>query len=377
MDESELARGLEGVTVAETRLSDIDGEAGDLVVGGFPVADLATNATYEEALFLLYNDRLPTAAELDAFRADLADRRSVADEVRDVLRMAAEAGDPPMDALRAGVAAANLDTGEANPEGTARRAVAVLPTIAAAYWRYRQGTAPVEPDGGLRHAANYLYMLTGEEPDEASVRGLETYLNTVIDHGLNASTFAARVVISTESDIVSAVTAAVGALKGPLHGGAPGPVLDMLQEVHDSGDPESYVRTKLDAGERLMGFGHRVYRVRDPRAAVLSGAAERFYDAGGDAAFFETVTAFEEVATDLLAEYKPGRSLETNVEFYTAALLHGVGIPRDLFTPTFAVARVGGWTAHCLEQLQDNRLIRPRARYVGDRDRTWRPLADR
>jgi citrate synthase len=219
-------------------------------------------------------------------------------------------------------------------------------------------------------------MLTGEEPSDAAVRGLETYLNTVVDHGMNASTFTARVVVSTESDVVSAATAAVGTLKGPLHGGAPGPALDMLQTVHETGDLEGFVREKLDAGERLMGFGHRVYRVRDPRAAVLSAAAERFYR-GGDDEFFETVRRFEAVAVDLLAEYKPGRQLETNVEYYTAALLHGVGVPRALFAATFGVSRVGGWMAHCVEQLGDNRLIRPRSRYVGATGRTWTPVERR
>jgi citrate synthase len=377
MGESELHEGLEGITVAETRLSDIDGEAGELIIGGYPLEELAASATFEESLFLLYNDRLPTAEELATLRADLADRRTIGDEVRAVLRRAAAEDRPAMDALRMGAAAANLGTDGEEPAEDARRAVAVLPTIVAAYWRYRREESPVEPRTDLRHAANYLHMLTGEQPDEDAVRGLETYLNTVIDHGLNASTFSARVVVSTESDVFSAVTAAVGTLKGPLHGGAPGPVLDMLTTVHESGDPETYVREKLSAGERLMGFGHRVYRVRDPRAAVLSSAAERFYAASGDEAFFDSVTDFEECAVDLLAEHKPDRRLDTNVEFYTAALLHGVGIPRELFTATFAVARAGGWTAHCLEQLDDNRLIRPRSRYVGDRDRTWTPVEDR
>jgi citrate synthase len=220
-------------------------------------------------------------------------------------------------------------------------------------------------------------MLRGEEPDPAEVRGLETYLNTVIDHGLNASTFTARTVVSTESDVVSAATAPVGTLEGPLHGGAPGPVLEMLREVHERGDPEGYVRDTLDAGERLMGFGHRVYRVRDPRAAVLQSAAERFYEESGDADFFETVRAFEDVAVDVLADRYPDRRLDTNVEFYTAALLSGVGVPRELFTTCFAVSRVGGWMAHALEQLEDNRLVRPRSRYVGATDRTWTDVDDR
>ncbi|MFB6183188.1 MAG: citrate synthase [Haloarculaceae archaeon] len=374
---TELNRGLDGVAVAETRLCRIDGERGDLVIGGFPVAELATNATYEESVFLLLHDRLPTVDELADFRADLAARRSIGDEVRAVLRRAADEGKPAMDALRMGAAAATLGTDDGDPQADARRVVAAFPTIVATYWRYRRGEQPVTPREDLGHAANYLHMLTGEEPSSAQVRGLETYLNAVIDHGLNASAFTARTVVSTESDLVSAATAAVGTLKGPLHGGAPGPVFDMLRAVHESGDPEGYVREKLDAGERLMGFGHRVYRVRDPRAAVLESAAERVYAETGDDDFFETVTDFEDTAVDLLAEYKPDRRLETNVEFYTAALLHGVGVPRDLFTATFGVSRAAGWMAHCLEQLENNRLVRPVSTYVGATGRTWTPVEQR
>jgi len=377
MDGDDINRGLEGVPVAATRLSSIDGETGTLIIGGFELPELATNATYEETLYLLFHDRLPDSEELDSFRTDLAEQRSIGEEVQAVLRRAATEEKPAMDALRMGAAAANLGHEDGAPEADARRVIAAFPTIVATYWRYRQGHEPVSPDPDLGHAANYLYMLTGDRPSDAAVRGLETYLNTVVDHGLNASTFTARVVVSTESDVVSAATAAVGTLKGPLHGGAPGPVLDMLQAVHESGDPEGFVREKLDAGERLMGFGHRVYRVRDPRAAVLSAAAEEFYADGGDRDFFETVVEFEDIAVELLDEHKPGRRLETNVEFYTAALLHGVGVPRDLFTATFGIARAGGWMAHCLEQLEDNRLIRPESQYVGETGRTWMPVGQR
>lgn len=370
--------GLEGVIAAETRLSHIDGEAGELVIGGFPVTELAGRATFEETLYLLWNDRLPTREELETLRKRLHRQRRLSEATLATVREAAERGAPAMDALRGAVATANLgrEGGEA-PESDALRAVAVVPTAAAAYWRYRRGETPVDPRGDLGHAANYLYGLTGEEPSEAAVRGLETYLNCVVDHGLNASTFVARSVVSTESDLLSATTAAVGALKGPLHGGAPGPVLDMLREVHDSDDPEAWVRERLEAGERLMGFGHRVYRVRDPRAAVLSAAAERFYADGADRAFFGTAVEFEDVARDLLAEHRPDHRLDTNVEFYTAVLLAGIGVPRDLFTATFAVGRVGGWTAHCLEQLEDNRIVRPRARYVGAEGRAWTPVDER
>jgi len=221
-------------------------------------------------------------------------------------------------------------------------------------------------------------MLNGNFPGDEPIRALETYLNTVVDHGLNASTFAARVIVSTRSDMVSAVVGAVGALKGPLHGGAPGPALDAVLEIGEADRAEAYLRRKIERGERLMGFGHRVYKVRDPRADVLSQAAERLFRAGGgDAALYELARGVEKTAVALLAEYKPVRNLQTNVEFYTALLLHGLGLPADLFTPTFAVGRVAGWTAHCFEQHASGRLIRPQSAYVGPRERSWVPLEER
>lgn len=372
----EFRPGLEGVVVAETRLSYINGETGTLRVGGFPIAELAQDATYEMSVYLLLYGHPPTATELADFRERLAGERRLPEEVHDLLRAAAAAALPAMDAIRMGAAAANLGRDTEDDHAEARRIIACFPTIVAAYWRYRQGEDPVAPREDLGHTANYLYMLTGSEPTETAVQGLETYLNTVIDHGLNASTFSARVAVSTESDLVSAATAAVSTLKGPLHGGAPGPVLEMIRDVHASGDPEGYVREVLDAGQRLMGFGHRVYRVRDPRAAVLEAAAEQFFETGGDADLFRTARRLEAVATELLAEHNPDHRVETNVEFYTALLLNGVGIPEELFTATFAVARVGGWMAHALEQRADNRLIRPTSRYVGEERRTWPALTE-
>jgi citrate synthase len=214
-------------------------------------------------------------------------------------------------------------------------------------------------------------MLTGETPDPERVRGLETYLNTVVDHGLNASTFTARVITSTGADLVSAVTGAIGALKGPLHGGAPGPALDMVFEIGEASRAEEMLRRKLEAGEKLMGFGHRVYKVRDPRADVLAAAAERMFTRGGDMALYTLARAVEATAIRLLDEYKPGRRLRTNVEFYTALLLHGLGLDVPLFTPTFAISRVSGWIAHAFEQRRVNRIIRPQSVYSGPRDRTW------
>jgi citrate synthase len=255
--------------------------------------------------------------------------------------------------------------------------VAAFPAIVATYWRLLNGQEPVTPRADLGHTASYLHLMTGEEPAPERVRGLETYLNTVSDHGLNASTFTARVIVSTQSDVVSAVTGAVGALKGPLHGGAPGPALDMVFEIGSPERAEAVLRGKLDRGERLMGFGHRVYRVRDPRADVLAEAAERFYRNGGDEGLYALARSVEATALRLLRERKPDRRLDTNVEFYTALLLHGLGLPVELFTPTFAVGRVAGWTAHALEQLATGRLIRPQSEYTGERGRSWLPLAER
>jgi len=277
-----------------------------------------------------------------------------------------------MDALRMAVGTLSLEAGSGvDPREDAATLVAAFPTIVATYWRLRQGQEPLAPREDLGHAASFLYLLSGEEPDPERVRGLETYLNTVSDHGFNASTFTARVIISTRSDVISAVTGAVGALKGPLHGGAPGPALDMVFEIGSADRAEEVLRAKLAQSERLMGFGHRVYRVRDPRADVLGAAAERFYRLAGDMTLYELARSVEATALRLLREHKPDRRLDTNVEFYTALLLHGLGLPTELFTPTFAIGRVAGWTAHCLEQLERGRLIRPQSEYVGERGRRW------
>ena len=220
-------------------------------------------------------------------------------------------------------------------------------------------------------------MLEGKRPHARRERALTTYLNTVVDHGMNASTFTARVIISTRSDVVSAVVGAVGALKGPLHGGAPGPALDMVFEIGEASRAEAVVRRMIERGDRMMGFGHRVYKVRDPRADVLSRAATTLADQGEAAELHALARAVEETVLRLLEEMKPGRRLKTNVEYYTALLLHGIGLPKELFTPTFAIGRVGGWTAHCFEQLQANRLIRPASIYTGEEHGRWTPIEQR
>jgi citrate synthase len=365
--DANTSKGLEGVVAATTRLSHVDGEAGELLIAGFPVAELAANATFEETTWLLWHGDLPTDAELDGFRAELAAHRPLPSATLAIVRECARAGVDPMDALRIALGTVSL----ASAEPTA--IVAIAPTIVAAFARLIAGKEPIAPNAELGHAANYLYMLSGVVPDVERVRGLETYLNTVVDHGLNASTFTCRVITSTGSDLVSAVVGAIGALKGPLHGGAPGPALETVFEIGNASRAEQVLRRKIESGERLMGFGHRVYKVRDPRADVLAAAAERLFTrgGGGDMQLYTLARAVEATALRLLEEYKPGRRLQTNVEFYTALLLHGLGLDVPLFTPTFAISRVSGWIAHALEQRAANRLIRPASQYVGPRDRRW------
>jgi citrate synthase len=364
---NDMREGLEDVVAASTRLSCVDGEAGRLTIAGYAVEDLAPYATFEEVAYLLLRGRLPDHSECGRFAQDLAGRRALSRAGTQILHEAAAAHVPPMDALR--MAAPVLSLGrEENPVDDAMTAIASFPTIVGAYWRLRSGVDPVPVRCDIPHAAHYLHQLFGATPSAERTRALETYLNTVCDHGLNASTFAARVIVSTRSDVISAITGAVGALKGPLHGGAPGPALDTVLEIGTPERAEAVIRAKLDRGERLMGFGHRIYRVRDPRADVLAQAAERFYSSDGDRSLYELARSVEMTSLRLLRERKPERQLDTNVEFYTALLLHGLGLPSELFTPTFAVGRVLGWSAHCLEQLRDGRLIRPQSTYIGPTD---------
>jgi citrate synthase len=388
---TEIARGLEGVKFAQTRLSKVDGQAGQLTIGGYPLEELAPNASFEEMLFLLWNDRLPSGAEWKALKHDLAARRALPMAAGTVLREAAARRLPIMDGMRMGIDTIGLCGDEPHPAGQVDMGCAValvahMPTVAAAYWRLLHGLEPIDARPDLDHAANYLYMLDGREPHPEAARALETYLNTVIDHGMNASTFTARVITSTRSDIVSAIVGAIGALKGPLHGGAPGPALDMVFEIRaraaTSGasveqEADRWVRETVETGGRIMGFGHRVYKVRDPRADVLGQAAQRMFSVTGETRLYDDARVVEQVALRVLEELKPGRNLRTNVEFYTALVLHGIGLEVDMFTPTFAVGRVGGWTAHVLEQVRDDRLIRPDAEYVGALGRAWVPVAKR
>jgi citrate synthase len=338
----QVSSGLEGVVVAETRLSDVQGQAGRLVIAGEDVEALAGRVPFERVV-----ERMTPGLDLGRGRARAWD-------LLEVVRL----GDG-MDALRATIARLQTDDAETLVGATA--------VFAAACSRTARGLEPVAPDRSRGHAEDYLRMLGGDATAPLA-KALDAYLVTVIDHGMNASTFTARVIASTGSDLVSAITGAIGALKGPLHGGAPGPVLDMLDAIGSPDRAEGWIRAELAAGRRIMGMGHRIYRVRDPRAAVLERemqALEGSVGAGHVRGKLALARATEEAAERVLAERHPERALRANVEFYTAVLLDAIGIPRAAFSPTFAVARVCGWCAHVLEQRATGRLIRPASRYVG------------
>jgi citrate synthase len=365
-------RGLEGVVATSTRLSHVDGAAGELIIGGYELAELAGRASFEEAAHLLWNGRLPDARALATFRRQMAAARRLPAQTLAVVRAASRA--QPIDVLR--MAAATLSLDLADPDGVSPAAdlaaakvlTARFPTIVAAHARLVAGRRPVAPRADLGLAANFLYMVHGTEPDPIAAHALDTYWVTVIDHGMNASTFAARVIASTRSDMVSAVTGAIGALKGPLHGGAPGPVLQMLKEIKTADRAEPWLRRELAAGRRIMGFGHRVYKVRDPRAEVLSRAAEEMSRGQlRDRDLFDLARSVESTALRVLEEHKPGRNLRTNVEFYTALVLQSLGLRPEQFVAMFACGRVAGWCAHVIEQHAEDRLIRPQSAYVGPR----------
>ncbi len=368
--------GLEGIVAASTALSHVFGEEGRLVYRGYEIHELAGRASFEEVAFLLYHGHLPVAKELADFQQRLNANRRLPGGLVDIIR-SLPVETAPMDALRTGVSAlGNFKASEIDTEPDIAEALILLgavPSILATFHRHRQGLDPVEPREDLNTAQSYLYQLFGEEPSPDHWQPLETYLILLADHGLNASTFTARVIASTGSDICSAVTGAIGALKGPLHGGAPSLVLDMLNEIGSAENVDAWLTNALDSGQRLMGFGHRVYKAEDPRAEVLRGLAER----ASDPAFYALSYTTEQRALEMLEERKPGRRLYTNVEFYSAAVLAAVGLPGDMFTPTFAVSRTAGYTAHVLEQVANNRLIRPQSEFVGPTDLHFTPINDR
>jgi citrate synthase len=356
------ASGLDGVVVAETALSDVDGEHGRLIIRGYAVEDLVEQATFEDVCCLMWDGVWPTIERRDGMRASLAAARQHAFSMLPSLGNALDTADS-MEALRTAVGHVRFSDPVRDPVSL----TAAVAVFAAAWNRLRTNTSPVPPQSSLSHAADCLRMLSGADPEPSRVRGLDAYLCCVVDHGMNASTFTARVVTSTGSDVVSAIVAAIGALKGPLHGGAPGPVLDMLDAVGHPARAREWLEAELAAGRRIMGMGHRIYRVRDPRAASLERATSTFERSGVAADRLSLARAVESEAERLLAERHPERRLRANVEFYTAVLLDAIGVPRTLFSPMFAASRVVGWCAHVAEQRAVGRLIRPASTYVGGR----------
>jgi len=378
-----LKRGLEGVPVAESDLSYVDGEVGKLVYRGYDIEDLARGASYEEVLYLLWHGSLPTAAELDAFAADLAAEREVDDDVIETVRALADAGERPMAALRTAasmLSAYDPEGDESGDDGEAtlrqgRRITAKIPTVLAAFERVRQGEEPVAPNPDLSYAGNFLYMLTGTEPDAVSEETFDMALTLHADHGLNASTFTAMVIGSTMADVYSGVAGGIGALSGPLHGGANQDVMEVLHEIDASSKgPVQWVKDSRDGGGRIPGFGHRVYKVKDPRAKILEAKLHDLAESSGDTKWFDYTTAIEGYLTEQgLVE----QGIAPNVDFYSGSVYDTLGIPVDMYTPIFAMSRAGGWIAHVAEYQADNRLIRPRARYSGPENAEFVPIDER
>jgi citrate synthase len=364
--------GLEGIIGAQTAISHVDGANGRLIYQGYVIADLAEDMSFEEVAFLLWKGRLPNKAELEAQAMELAANRELTPAAAVALHALPKETDP-MDVLRSVVSVQGVEHRLAQPTPPlAVHATASFPTILATFYRRQLGGGPIEPRRELGHAANYLYMMNGKESSPEMVRALNTYLVLLADHGMNASTFTARVIASTESDLTSCLVGAIGALKGPAHGGAPSAVLEQHEQIREAGDAESYMRDMRKRKERFMGFGHRVYRVYDPRAKILKEMCERM-----NPQFYELAARIEEIALRILHEEHPERPQSVNVEFYSAGVLQAIGLPKEFFTPTFASARVAGWSAHVLEQAAHNRIIRPQSEYIGPEPRKPVPLAER
>ena len=373
-------QGLEGVVAAQTSLSKVMGEEGRLIYAGYEIGDLAEHTSFEEVCHLLWHGDLPTRAELEAMRTALGEARRLDDGVLDVLRLLPR-DIHPMAALRTGLSAAGnfdpdaeVDTEEANRR-KAVRITGQIAAISAAYERLRKGEEPLAADPASPLAADFLRMLTGRDPGELEARIMDVALILHADHGLNASTFSARVTIATLSDMYSAIVSAIGTLKGPLHGGANQGVMRMLQAIGEADGAAEHVRTALERKERIMGFGHRVYRALDPRAPILHELAEELGEARGDTRWLDIADAVRDAMRQEMDAR--GKKIYANVDFYSAAVYYTLGIPVDQFTNIFAISRAAGWTANVLEQLADNRLIRPKAEYVGPMDRTVRPLDER
>ena len=377
-----VARGLEGVVAAATNIAEVDGEKGKLTLKGYDVSELSGRVTFEEVCYLLWYGKLPSQGELDELLAEMRAARDLPAPVLAALRDIAPHAEG-MHVLRMAASLLSIGDGDVDnldPDASRKRAArlqAQMPALVAHTYRIKQGKEIVLPKPEHRLAQSFLYMLEGTEPDPARADGLDAYLVAVSEHGLNASTFTGRVVISTNSDMVSALTAAICSLKGPRHGGVPGPVLKMLDEIGTLENAEPYIRNEIAQGRRIMGFGHRIYKVRDPRGALLSDAAEKMAQGTGDFALLNLTKAVEETTVRVLAEVKPGRDLYANVELFAALILHAVNVPSELFTPCFAIGRTAGWTAHMIEQLEETKIIRPESVYVGPRGLKFVPIEQR
>lgn len=373
-----FSKGLEGVVAAQTKMSFIDGEKGVLEYVGIPIGELASSSTFEETVFLLWNGRLPKQAELDEFSHKIRSRYAMSAALEQRI-MALPKKAEPMHAMRTLVSSLGLD--DAKPNATdipevrekALTVLALVPTMLAAFHRYRQGKPIIKPDANLPLAENFLYMLNGQKPTPTMAKAMDVCLILHADHGLNNSTFSARVVVSTMSDVYSALTAAVGSLRGPLHGGANEGVMVMLNEIPTVGDAEGYIRGKLERKDKIMGFGHRIYKAYDPRATHLKALAKQLAQDTGNTALYEKSAKIEEV----MLKEKAAKGIYPNVDFYSATTYHCIGLPLDLFTPCFVLARVGGWSGHIIEQLSDNRLFRPDADYTGPHDVRYTPMDKR
>jgi citrate synthase len=368
-------KGLEGVLAATSSICSVDGLEGKLTYRGIDIRILAEKSTFEEVVYFLWHGRLPTRAELDALSAQLKSCRELPPPVLAALRAWPKTANP-MDVLRTAVSMLSLydkDAADTSREASTRiaaRLTAQIPTIVAAFHRLRSGLEPLAPDPSLKHAANFLYMLNGERPSPTAERVFDICLILHADHELNASTFAARVTVATLSDMYSGVVSAIGTLKGPLHGGANTAVMNMLLKIGDLDKVEAYIKEMLANKQRIPGFGHRVYKTWDPRAMWLRQIGEELSESTGNTKWYQMSRRAEEIVWR-------EKQLYPNLDFYSASVYYMLGIPPDLFTPIFAISRIAGWTAHILEQLADNRLIRPRADYVGPVDQPYIPIDQR
>lgn len=374
------SKGLAGVIAADTTLSRVDGEKGELIYRGYDIMDLGENATYEEVVYLLWHGDLPNKTQLETFKAALIAKRALPAGVIDTMRSFPREAQP-MAVLRSIVSGLGLIDPTADDislESARKKALlltGVFPTIIAAWEQIRNGRDPITPRQDLGHAANFLYMLGGQWQNEDAVKAVDAYLVMLADHGFNASTFACRVTTGTLADMYSAITTGIGTLKGAAHGGATQKAMEQFTDAAQRGDVAAWYAEARSQGKRIMGIGHRVYEVEDPRAIILRPMAQRLAHSSGQGQWFEIAAKIESLTRQ--DNYFIERNLFANVDYYSAVVLYMIGIPVDQFTPMFALSRIAGWTAHVQEQLADNRLIRPKARYVGPENRTFVPLAER